>query len=149
MQGYEFTAETLDQPPFAEYEINKNGTVDNIVGIVGDIWHGILEECLNFTTHIVLPPDGNWGSLEEDGSWSGLVGGLLQNRTQIVVSSLYKSHSRAVVITISEAWAKVFVRFFVKYPERDARWTTFLETLHFEVWLCLVALVFSLILEVF
>ena len=144
LQGYEFSAETLDQTPFADYEVNETGIVDHIVGIVGDIWHGILEESLNFTTHITLPPDGNWGSFEKDGSWSGMVGGLLQNRTQIVVSSLYKSQSRLQAITFSESWAKAFIRFFVKYPERDARWTTFLETFHIEVWLCLAMLVLLL-----
>ena len=144
LQGYEFFAETLDQTPFADYEVNENGTVDRIVGIVGDLWHGILEESLNFTTSISLPPDGNWGRLEEDGSWSGMVGGLLQNRTQIVVSSLYKSQSRLQAITFSEPWAKAFIRFFVKYPEREARWTTFLETFHFEVWLSLAMLVILL-----
>ena len=33
------------------------------------------------------------------------------------------------------------VRFFIKYPEREASWTTFLETFHFDVWVSLLLLV--------
>ena len=146
LQGYTFDAETLDQPPYAEYEVNEDGTIDQIHGIVGDIWHGILEPSLNFSTKITLPPDGNWGGLLEDGTWSGLVGGLIENRSQIAITSLYETQGRSQVIDFSKAYAEDIVRIFIKYPQREASWTTFIETFHTHVWLCLFLLVLLLMM---
>ena len=55
LQGYEFTAETLGHPPYTLCEVTANGRIDHIEGIVGDLWHGILEKSLNFTTKLSLP----------------------------------------------------------------------------------------------
>ena len=103
MQGYEFTAETLGHPPYTLCEVNANGRIDHIERIVGDLWHGILE--LKFYNKTFITPDRYWGNLEENGSWSGMIGGLIENRTQIAVASFYKSHSRMQVITLSESIA--------------------------------------------
>ena len=35
-----------------------------------------LQGVLNFTYSVRLPPDGQWGALQSDGSWSGMVGML-------------------------------------------------------------------------
>ena len=71
-----------------------------------------------------------------------MVGGLIENRTQIAVASFYKSQSRMQVITLSESIAQAVFRFNVKFPERELNWTTFLDTFDFEVWICLSMLVF-------
>ena len=33
-----------------------------------------LESALNFTSKIVRPPDGSWGSKDDNGRWGGMVG---------------------------------------------------------------------------
>jgi hypothetical protein len=126
--------------PYAEYKVNEDGTIDHIHGIVGDLWHGLLERSLNFSTKLSLPPDGKWGNIEEDGSWNRLVGGLISNRSQIVVTSLYETQARLDVIEFCQSYAEAVVRIFIKYPQREASWTTFLKTFHLEVWLCLFCL---------
>ena len=35
-----------------------------------------LSELLNFTYTVTIPPDGEWGSMKDDGTWSGMVGQL-------------------------------------------------------------------------
>ena len=72
LNGLQIRAETL-----SEYPYNFDVLDGKITGIIGDLWHGIIEPSLNFTTTISSPPDGNWGSVNEDGSWNGMVGGLL------------------------------------------------------------------------
>ena len=37
-----------------------------IDGIIGDIWHGVLEKRLNFTTVISPSVDGEYGSRDEN-----------------------------------------------------------------------------------
>ena len=34
---------------------------------------------MNFTYDGVKPPDNQWGALQKDGSWSGMVGMLVNN----------------------------------------------------------------------
>ena len=33
---------------------------------------------MNFTYTLIKPPDGQWGAIQPDGSWSGLVGMLIR-----------------------------------------------------------------------
>ena len=37
----------------------------------------IFQQILNFTYDLTKPPDGQWGSIQPDNSWSGLVGMLM------------------------------------------------------------------------
>ena len=60
----------MDNPPYLDYVVNDNGTIDYIEGIVGDLWHGIMEQALNFSTKITVSKDGPGGNLREDGSWT-------------------------------------------------------------------------------
>ena len=42
-----------------------------------------FQEILNFTYTLRKPPDGNWGSIKSDGSWSGMVNELIQKRADM------------------------------------------------------------------
>jgi ABC-type amino acid transport substrate-binding protein len=81
-----------------------------IEGIIGDLWHGILEKSLNFTTIISTPPDDEWGSCNENGSWNGMVGGLLENRADVILASLYNTLSRSRVIDYSVTLDEITMR---------------------------------------
>ena len=35
-----------------------------------------LKDSLNFSYTVTKPSDGNWGSLNSDGTWTGMIGGL-------------------------------------------------------------------------
>ena len=38
---------------------------------------------MNFTYDLTQPPDGQWGAIQSDGSWSGLVGMLMREEIDI------------------------------------------------------------------
>ena len=57
-----------------------------ISGFVGDVWTS-LEKTLNFTTKLSKPSDDTWGSLNPDGTWTGIINDIIQNRTQIGIST--------------------------------------------------------------
>ena len=40
--------------------------IGRIEGIIGDIWHGVLEKKMNFTTVIHPSVDCEWGSRDEN-----------------------------------------------------------------------------------
>ena len=46
----------------------------------------VFQKILNFTYSLTKPPDGQWGSLQSDMSWTGMVGML--NRGEIDIGKL-------------------------------------------------------------
>ena len=66
LRGHIFTGQTVFEPPYVTFD-PKLKTVQKIEGIVGDLWHGILEKSLNFTTKIVPSLDGQWGAALKNG----------------------------------------------------------------------------------
>ena len=65
---------TLGDLPYASRTQNENGEIK---------WNGTfveifqeLSEMLNFSYTVSTPPDGQWGSKKDDGTWSGMVGQL-------------------------------------------------------------------------
>ena len=41
------------------------------------------QQVLNFTYDLTQPPDGQWGAIQPDGTWSGLVGMLMREEIDI------------------------------------------------------------------
>ena len=41
------------------------------------------QQVLNFTYDLTQPPDGQWGAIQPDGTWSGLVGMLMRDEIDI------------------------------------------------------------------
>ena len=54
---------------------NGDGT-DKVGDIFGELWHNVLEKFLNFTTVMKPSPDGLYGSMDENGTWNGIIGNL-------------------------------------------------------------------------
>ena len=54
---------------------NGNGDLQLGHGIFVDIFKE-LSRSLNFSYTVSSPPDGEWGGIQSDGSWSGMVGQL-------------------------------------------------------------------------
>ena len=66
LRGHIFTGQTVFEPPYVNFDPRLR-TVEKIEGIIGDLWHGILEKSLNFTTKIIPSPDGQWGAALKNG----------------------------------------------------------------------------------
>ena len=69
LQGHVFRGQTVNEPPYVvvDMEALQEGRVGRIRGIVGDIWHEVMERSLNFSTQLVPSRDGQWGALGADG----------------------------------------------------------------------------------
>ena len=101
---------------------------------------------MNFSTLILPCPDRQWGSVDENGPWTGVINGLIQNRTQIGLASFSITHARGMVIDYSPALVEGTDQMFIKYPGREASWTTYVQSFDVSLW---VALIFLLVLMVF
>ncbi len=57
-----------------------------------------VSKALNFDYTIVNPPDGLWGNIKSDGTWSGLVWEAARGAVDFVMSDVFISFPRSQVI---------------------------------------------------
>ena len=71
---------TLESIPYIT-KLNKvsgNSEEYEMEGMFAEVFFA-LQSVLNFTYTLKKPPDGNWGALQSDGTWNGMVR-LLQDK---------------------------------------------------------------------
>ena len=78
LKGHHFKITSLVEAPYlSKIELDSISGKYNLEGSYADLLN-LYAKTLNFTYTNVPPPDNAWGSLQEDGSWNGLVA-LVQN----------------------------------------------------------------------
>ena len=57
----------------------------------------ILQDIMNFTFNIERPKDGEWGILQKNGSWTGMVGMLARQEIDFgtIILKSFKNHYTA------------------------------------------------------
>ena len=74
--------ETLVSNPYITDLIQIGPKEYAMKGMFADVFFA-LQDILNFTYVLKKPPDELWGSLQSDGTWTGMVRGLQDGRTDI------------------------------------------------------------------
>ena len=62
--------------------LNPSKTEFKMEGLFADVWFN-LQYVMNFTYYLTKPPDGEWGAIQLDGTWSGMVNELQQQRADM------------------------------------------------------------------
>ena len=140
--GYQIKAEAMAEPPYVIVNMSnlELGLEKQIGGILGEIWHDNLEKTMNFTTLIRPTPDKLWGSQTSNGSWNGMINGIIQNRSQVGLSYFYWSLSRASVVDFSQPLTTEIANMFIKDPNKVISWTTYIQPFDVYVWICIFIL---------
>lgn len=88
---------TMLRVSILDYQPLVNLEMTNVSGYFVDVVE-ILAKLMNF--HIVYqkPSDCSWGSKKKDGTWSGMVGELLNNASDIAIGGLTITQERSKVI---------------------------------------------------
>ena len=97
LYGKQLRVGVLKWPPFFDYKLDQNGLVFAPKGLLFDILQQLAKN-LNFTTIMVTPKDGQWGSMTENGEYTGLIGDLVSMETDIAPSGLYLVKWREEVV---------------------------------------------------
>ncbi|XP_069182975.1 glutamate receptor ionotropic, delta-2-like [Procambarus clarkii] len=75
----------------------KPGLPLSFTGPMVNLLH-TMATSLNFTYTFVRPPDGSWGTMRPDGSWSGMVGLVKEEKADIGLGPFGMSAMRAEVV---------------------------------------------------
>ena len=141
--GYQFEAVTLPDPPVTTVH---DGEKLRIGGYLGKVWHRILETHMNFSTRIIISPDGKWGARDENGTWNGMIQALQSKEAQLALTGLIILKSRSEVVDFSPSLLEANIGMFVKFPERESSWTTFIQPFDHYVWFTLMMLLLLFLL---
>ena len=95
---------------------------------------------MNFTYTLMKPPDGQWGSIQADGTWSGMVN-LLANQDIDIAATLFAvTKERSTVITFTDTISESYHSLFIKNPAETFNLMAYIDPMHWLTWIGLFVL---------
>ena len=95
---------------------------------------------MNFTYTLIKPPDGQWGTIQPDGTWSGMVN-LLANQDIDIAATLFAvTEERSTVMTFTNTISESYHSLFIKNPAETFNLMAYIEPMHSLTWIGLFVL---------
>ena len=106
LEGMSIKAATVSFPPMQILHYDILG--ESIISSGGLFLEplNIMAEELNFTINFIIPNDGQWGSLVNYSSWTGMIGMLVNKEADIAVADLSTTEARQRVVTFGRSIAE-------------------------------------------
>ena len=89
---------------------------------------------MNFTYTLIKPPDGQWGSIQPDGTWNGIIGELANQEIDISSAPLKVTEQRSAVLTFASPITQIYHTLFIKNPAEKFNFLAYIEPMHWLVW---------------
>ncbi|TRY72054.1 hypothetical protein TCAL_17138 [Tigriopus californicus] len=116
----------------------------NVSGLFIDTFRA-LQDRLGFSYHVVSTIDGNWGGLDAEGRWNGMVGMLVRNESDVCISSLSITQQRNEVIDYSQTIIQdVFTVVAIKNSGHHINVWVYLEVFRKSAWFFMLVLLSGL-----
>lgn len=138
LQGTHWIITSLPDPPYVlDFQSNQlNG------GIYVDIFKAIQNH-LNFTYDLILPPDGNFGAMNENGTWNGMIKSLIHHEVDALICSMTVTLARIQVASFTISPMREFKRFFIPNPKGSMNFWVYTSPFNMHAWLAI--LVFNIV----
>ncbi|XP_035226349.1 glutamate receptor ionotropic, kainate 1-like [Stegodyphus dumicola] len=94
----------------------------------------VLSEFLKFRYEMIMPPDGEWGELKENGNWTGIVG-MIQ-RQEADMSLLFITYPRLQALDFTAPYSTMRMVFATDIPGPLPRATFYMKVFQTTVWIC-------------
>ena len=96
---------------------------------------------MNFTYSLIKPPDGQWGAIQPDGSWSGMVNLLASQEIDIAATDFTVTEERSIVMTFATPITQIYHSLFIKNPTETFNYMAYIEPMHWLTWVGLLVLI--------
>ena len=93
-----------------------------------------LQEIMNFTYSVIQPPDGQYGAIQPDGTWTGMVNLLANEDIDIATTAFSVTKSRSTVITFASPITEIYHTLFIKNPAETLNFMAYIEPMHWLAW---------------
>ncbi|ROT74111.1 hypothetical protein C7M84_007402 [Penaeus vannamei] len=99
LNGRTITIVLKHRPPYVLLGL-EGRKVMNATGILIELLHSLVAT-YNFSYTLKLPDDGQWGSIKDDGSWTGMVGEVFRNQQDMALgpTSITEEREKAIDFT--------------------------------------------------
>ncbi|KAL0830384.1 hypothetical protein ABMA28_002566 [Loxostege sticticalis] len=102
-----------------------------------------IRQIVKFDYEIVVSPDGNFGTMDENGNWNGIIKELIEKRADIGLTSLSVMAERENVVDFTVPYYDlVGITIMMKLPRTATSLFKFLTVLENDVWLSILAAYF-------
>ena len=102
-------------------------------GMFADVYF-CLQEKMNFTFTLIQPLDKQWGALQPDGSWSGMVNLLQTQQVDFGATDFTVTAARSEVITFALPITQIYHSLFIQNPSGTVNYMAYIEPLHYLAW---------------
>ena len=109
-------------------------------GMFAEIFDG-LQQVMNFTYDLEQPPDGQWGAIQPDGTWSGMVEMLRLGKIDIATTDFTVTQERSAVMTFVNPLTQIYHALFIKNPSESYNFTAYTEPMHWLAWVILLVFI--------
>ncbi|CAB4066936.1 unnamed protein product [Lepeophtheirus salmonis] len=131
--GYDFRISTFHFPPKVSYNKEIN------------YWHGVeieltrlMAKKLNFQINVVSPEDGKkWGSLE-NGTYTGLMGDIVNRKADLGFCNLFITRDRLKIIDMTNAYHIDYACFLTPSPKLIPHYMSIIYPFDAQLWACIL-----------
>lgn len=90
---------------------------------------------MNFTYDLMKPPDGEYGVIQANGTWSGMVGMLSRGEIDIAPTDFTVTAERSTVMTFAYPITYIHHSLFIKTPTSESLYySTYFDPIQGKSW---------------
>ena len=134
LEKAQFNVVTLVSNPYITELIPTAPGNFEMKGMFAEVFFA-LQGVLNFTFILTRPPDGQWGSLQSDGTWTGMVRELQEGRADIAATDFTVTRARSDVITFAQPITQIYHSLFIQNPSGTFNYMAYIEPMKNMAWL--------------
>ena len=138
IQGITLSVTSQHNMPYVSLMKNGDGELQLHNGKFVEVFKE-LSDRLNFSYTVINPPDGEWGVLKEDGTWSGMVGQLETKKVDLAVTDFTITEQRNRVMTFSTPLDEIYHAIIIQNPVNTYHFEAYTSPLTNLTWLILLA----------
>ncbi|KAK4297655.1 hypothetical protein Pmani_029943 [Petrolisthes manimaculis] len=140
LQGATLNVVTFEYRPSTIYYRTANNSVAFHYGRDVEMVKAVAP-VLNFTANFIEPPNGEkWGTLRDDGTWSGVVGSLARGEADLAIANLFVSSmlGRDLYQGYSTLYDSEEVKFLIRTEPPLPRWQSLWLPFNRDTWLAML-----------
>ena len=89
---------------------------------------------MNFTYTVIKPPDGQYGTIQSDGTWNGMVKLLANQDIDIATTTFVVTQQRSTVISFASPIFDAYFSLFIRNPAESFNIMAYIEPMDWLVW---------------
>ncbi|XP_078660207.1 glutamate receptor ionotropic, delta-2-like isoform X2 [Branchiostoma floridae x Branchiostoma belcheri] len=133
IKGRTLRVVTLQEEPFV-FKTDENVYTGFCIQLLKE-----LSAMLDFDYLVYEGPDGKYGSLQEDGTWDGLMKDVIADEADLALGAIPVTPDREKTLDFTRQFMEASIGILVRQRPKKADWLTIVKPFHLKVWLCTIA----------